>query len=257
MRVLLVTSAAGYGALCSEYWSSLARLDPGKNVLDVMILTEDPYPGEWDRNIGHKLNRARTYAISQGYDYLWIIESDIVVPSQALPMLLELKADVACGLTPERPTKVGTDRFIVEMSWNGNPGAREAIPKGQSFRIPGVGSYTCTLVARRLFEAEVFPEQLAGDMAWYWKIQKAGFVVMVHPGVLCGHVDRDGRVIRSEDYCLGYWRGMIARAEVERKPWYYYVPCPQDNPWWYGLDQLRFLEKLPEHMKTELIWWLF
>ena len=249
--------ALGYKALYPQWWEALSKLDPGPHIIDVMVLTSDPFPGEWDRNIGYKMNQARTYAIAQGYDYLWVIESDIVVPRKALLQLLELKADVACGLSPERPTKVGTNQFIIEMSWNGNPGASEAIRRGQPFRIPGVGSYTCTLVARRLFEAEPFLEQLAGDMAYFWAIQKKGYQVIVHPGCVCGHVDRDGRVIRSQEYCLAYWRGQVERALAEKKPWYHYIPCPEGNAWWYGMDQARFLEKLPEHMENELIWRFF
>jgi hypothetical protein len=47
-----------------------------------------------------KFNELSDRVINEGFDYLWMVEADVVVPTNALSHLLGDNVDVACGVIP-------------------------------------------------------------------------------------------------------------------------------------------------------------
>lgn len=194
-RIFLTVPVVKTKLIYKQTWEALHTLDVGEHTVNILISCENLPKVVGDKNIGYNLNKARSISLVDGYDYLAIIESDVIPPSNALLEMLKVNADVIVGLVPERPSKVKTNEFIICMSWNGNPNAKELIPKGQPFELPGGDGYACILVKRRVLEKVKFPEQGSGDMCWYNELHKLGFKVFCQPSVLCSHIDRDGKVI--------------------------------------------------------------
>jgi hypothetical protein len=62
---------------------------------DNLVETEN----NWDSVVA-KFNALAERIVAEGFDYLWLIEADVVIPYDALEHLLSDNADVACGVVP-------------------------------------------------------------------------------------------------------------------------------------------------------------
>ncbi|GAI57542.1 unnamed protein product [marine sediment metagenome] len=170
-------------------WDAISELNRGAHIVDILIVTEQNPPGDPNSIIMRNLEKARHYAIQLAYDYMFIVENDVVVPQHTLMSLMnpgDVVGDVTVGLYPERPSKVATDEFLVCMSWNDNKNAREQIERGAPFYLTGRGGFGCVLVSRHVFSKVKFP---VGDMSWYDILHAEGFKVLCNPGVICFHID--------------------------------------------------------------------
>jgi len=152
-------------------------------------ITDLPYD-----NICKKFNHARKMALEGGYDALWTVESDIIVPPLALERLTRIDADVAYGLYASRHGNhrwlsflhIG-DRYGISVSDDAT-NAREAW--GQVIETQGVG-LGCTLIWRRVLEQIEFrhpASEVANDWFFALDCQAHGFVQKHDLGVVCGHI---------------------------------------------------------------------
>lgn len=214
-----------------------------------------------DANLCYCLSQARKFVLENNYDYLLNIESDVVPPRYALKQLLEtintIKCHAVTALVPERPSKVGTDRFIVEMEWNGNPNARENIKKLAPFELQGHGGLACVLIKREVLEKLDFKHVFPCDFTFWGMFHEAGFKLYCDPRVICGHVDRDGRVIRGKDYVYEYWINKVNENVKAGRAWFYGLPYK----WWWGMSAEEFKEKLKDHLDLgkyrEYEWYIY
>jgi len=197
VKILGVTVSHNLNYIEPECLLAIRGLDLGGHQVDWMLLVDSPFKGEGDKNIAHNQNIARQKAIAENYDFMLIVESDIIIPKDALLTLLATQGDVIVGLTPERPSKVKTDDFIVCMPWNNNKDARMHIDKLEAFEMTGSDGYTCVLVSRNVFTQVEFPVAGSGDMGWYNVLHQKGFKIICQPKVHCFHKDRDGRIIQG------------------------------------------------------------
>jgi len=195
MKILGVTVYHTPESLVPECKKAIEEMDRGGHQVDWLWLNESPWYGQGDKNIGYNQNKARQKAIAEAYDFMLIVESDIIIPKHTLPTLLGTQGDVIVGLTPERPSKVKTDEFIVCMPWNNNKDARMHIDLREAFEMTGSDGYTCVLISRKVFSEMAFPEVGSGDMGWYNVLHQKGFKAICQPNVHCFHKDRDGRII--------------------------------------------------------------
>jgi len=146
-----------------------------------------------------RYNKARRMALDGGYDALWTVEADVIVPQDALVKLAALEADVAYGLymnrhsrkvwlcatelTYERGRFLSADPEQARAAW------------GSAVESRGVGM-GCTLISRHVLEAIEFrhmpgPGHGHGNANdWYFAIdcQDQAFHQMHHLGVVCGHI---------------------------------------------------------------------
>ena len=144
-----------------------------------------------------KHNRARQMALDGGYDAMWSVEADMVLPPDALTKLWAVDADVVYGLYCARragmwllfPTTdglVGTsivaDKLEARRAW------------GRVVKSEGAG-FGCTLIRRNVLEAIEFrrPETSAFADDWFHAMdcKEAGFRQAHHCGVICGHIVDD------------------------------------------------------------------
>lgn len=197
MKILGVTVSHTLGHIAPECLMSIQALDTKDHQVDWMLLTQSPHPGAGDMNIGHNQNIARQKAIAEHYDFMFIVESDIIIPPHALQTLLATEGDVRVAITPERPSKVKTDEFIVCMGWNNNVNARGYIDKLQAFEMTGSDGYTCVLISQKTFSQVEFPVVGSSDMVWYSVLHQKGFKIICQPKVHTFHKDRDGQIIKG------------------------------------------------------------
>lgn len=247
-----------------ETWECIPKLDIGPHIVDLHVLTQnDPKNLKGIRAVhqGYNMERSRQWAIRHHYDYILIVQSDIIYPPNILLKLLEVMkkhdAGVVCPLTPERPEKVKTDGFVVEMKWNGNPHARGHITKGEDFRITGNGSgYMCVLVSRKVFQRFKHPAQGSGDIHWYQALQKAKVKIICEVGLRLFHKQwSDGRIIRGNKYVVEHWRNFIRANKRRNRLWHHGLFKAKINNWIRGLTEQQFLEQLPAHIDEDRFWW--
>jgi len=257
--VLLQVCSASLNYVMIETWRSIANLDPGPHTVDLHIMC-GKIPGNPRAprpcHLGYCMEMSRKFAVDHGYDYMLIVQSDIVFPPETLLVLLDVMkthdAGVVCPLTPERPEKVGRDDFVVCMPWNRNPHARKAINEDRDFRVTGSGSgYMCALVRRDVFERFKFPATDSSDMNWYDSLQREKVKIICHVGLRLFHKQRTGEIIRGDQWIVEHWRRIMEEDVRQGRPWYYHLP----GRWWWGRSKKTFLEELPSHIKEDRRLW--
>jgi hypothetical protein len=170
-------------------------------LLDFLFLsgdtTEDVYQAVTD-----KYERARHQALQGGYDYLFCVEADMLIPPDALYKLSRVGADVAYGLYCWRHEPglglwnaypvVSADRGF---SLTNIPDEARAC-WGQIAIVAGLG-LGCTLIRRRVLESVVFHHAYGGvdraipvhcDWVLAEDCQRLGFTQAMDLSVVCGHI---------------------------------------------------------------------
>jgi len=175
-------------------WDSEARVD-------TVFLVDGDDHGRWE-NLCRKLKWARTLALQGGYDALLTIESDIIVPEDALEKLAAVDADVVYGLfvlrfgdrhwnaamemRPQGYLKLlSSDKEAARAAW------------GKVIECEGHGQGIC-LIRRHVLDRIGFrnpkPKLYAQDWFFSFDCQEMGFKQMIHLGVVCGHIEPTGEV---------------------------------------------------------------
>ena len=169
--------------------------------LDLYVMDWTPYPGENAyKNLDEKNELARRIAIIGWYDYLWIVEDDIVLPCNALSRLLEVNADCVVGLYRGRPEHWGTDRLSVRIADPNGPQDADDRPlelkdipaDNPVVRCTGI-ALGCTLLHRKLFN--MLEGVIGRDYEVSKRFQENGVSMLCHTWVRCGHIDKKGEII--------------------------------------------------------------
>ena len=160
-------------------------------------VVEDPQPAT--TRIGKILNGRtylRDYALKHGYDYLFFVDSDVMIPKQTLELLLGLQTDISCG--------VFLSVFLIEGKNVIAPVLFKDLGKGncQLYTYEGVvlprimevgaASFGCTLISRKVLEQipyRTFGKNDTGgeDMAFFVDARAKGFTCIAHTGIKCLH----------------------------------------------------------------------
>lgn len=158
------------------------------------------------------LEIARTVAKAGNYDYLFITEPDIILPENCLINLVETKADIAVGIYPERPSKIGDwfnregqppNGWLVCMPWNRNRGAEKAVAQRKTFKLTGCAGFGCVLLNRESLDKISFPQRdTAGngpDFGFYQKAREQNLNILCNPNIRCKHIELDGTIIEGPE----------------------------------------------------------
>jgi hypothetical protein len=146
-------------------------------------------------NIAHNYNKARDFVLNNNYDYLLTVESDMVIPSNALTKLLEADTDVAYGLYCFKNTSTWSAWTSLDMdggrSIRKDPGYAKA-SWGKVIDVVGLGM-GCTLIRRNVLEALPFRTDenhatVHNDWVFAWDLQQNGFKQKCDLSVVCGHI---------------------------------------------------------------------
>jgi len=179
------------------------RWSDGSQV-DTIFLQDGDEDIRW-ANLCRKLNEARRMALDGGYDALVTVDSDIIVPHDALEKLTSVHAGVVYGLLVLR---------FPPYHWNVTPRMRprgevhfltadaEAARAAWGKVIPCEGhGQAIGLIRKHVLETIEFrnphPDLRAQDWYFSFDCQRLGFSQMAHLGVVCGHID--GEVIYWPD----------------------------------------------------------
>ncbi len=139
----------------------------------------------------------REYALKNDYDYLFFVDSDVMIPSRALEYLLATGADVVAGaylntfmidgkpvIAPVLFKDLGNGE-CQQFTYNG-----AAVPKVMEVGAAGFG---CTLISRKVLQAvdlRTFNNSVSGgeDMAFFVDARAKGFKTVANTHVKCLHM---------------------------------------------------------------------
>lgn len=200
MKILIATVSISLNWVRKEMVEAIKNLVVHNDIVDWIVLTEQLEDSElythtqWSvgKTIANNVNKAREFALKNGYDYMFVVESDIIVPENALTSMLECNADIVSALVPERISKVGKN--ILNIYYNGIKDAERLCREGKPFKVDeGPIGRACLLISRRALEHPFQPS----DGIWCDAMRGQGFQVIIDPRVKCSHVDRDGRIMHA------------------------------------------------------------
>lgn len=136
--------------------------------------------------------QAAKYLLESGCDSLLFIDSDMVVPMDLVPRLIEADKDIVSGLAFKRVpgyepcTFKKCDREGTEFYLD--------YPKGL-IEVQGVGM-ACTLIKRKVFEILQTPyffpmPNIGEDLAFCVRAREAGFRIFCDTELICGHCNTE------------------------------------------------------------------
>lgn len=144
-------------------------------------------------------NRIGEKTVQGGYDHVLMIDSDVVVPENALMDMLEFPADIVLGCYPRKNAKdrttelykAGQNDFVERYSYDELQETR--------IRIKG-GGMGCALIDTRTFIQMSFPwfqyvvydnnEKLSEDLYFCSEAERIGLKIEADTRVRCGHLVR-------------------------------------------------------------------
>jgi hypothetical protein len=164
--------------------------------IDYLLSANDnPFEDKY-LNITYQYNKARALALDGGYDALMCVESDMIIPHDALERLAACESDVAYGLYIFRHTRHAWSAYTNLEGQRGeslsaDPDRARAL-WGQVLDVAGVG-LGCTLIRRNALERVKFrlfednPSQTACDWLFAQDVASEGLSQRCDLGVVCGH----------------------------------------------------------------------
>lgn len=163
--------------------------------------TKNPY-----RDHLHQYQRGREAFLAGPYDAMLIVESDIILPADALTRLAALDTDVAYGCYMYRDGQVVNllERYYPYPAQAANPGESlsirhmwNAAQKKGIIDVSGSG-LGCVLIKRNVIEAVPFADAMTHggkqffDYPWTCAVYDAGYRMQADTDVQCGHINKDG-----------------------------------------------------------------
>lgn len=179
--------------------------------LDKLGMTWD-YHVQTGYGVDMQRNRIAAKAVSGGYGWLLMVDSDAELPPDALANLLEHDADVCTGWYVNRHAADGRRTCLAGLGkpwrWYDAEDLRAKRESGAyTLRVNG-GGLGCCLVRTSVFDALKFPwfvwedvrfDRATGevssrgeDVGFFVKLEQAGIPVYADTRVECGHVSGGG-----------------------------------------------------------------
>jgi len=174
----------------------------GVEFVDLMFTRDNPYPNEkenYGKNVQLNYEKMRRIALEEKYDRVWIVESDIIPPLDALNKMMEIDAPVVSGLYALRqgeprsnlwrsntPPNIGTGMELEELRpfW------------GQTIPISG-GCMGCLLLRPETFKDFSFITNQRGapDIAFMQYCCQKNYQQIARLDVVCGHKKPSGEIL--------------------------------------------------------------
>lgn len=182
--------------LWRQTMQSILKLQWDDPIDYLLSANDNPYTEPY-LNITYQYNKARSMALDGGYDALLCVESDMVIPPDALQRLASLDAGVAYGLYVFRHTRHNWSAYTAihersGISISDDPHGARAL-WGSVIDVQGVG-LGCTLISRNTLARLKFrlidgaESKTSCDWAFALDCINAGISQRCDLGVVCGHL---------------------------------------------------------------------
>ena len=190
MRILIAVPT--FEHIQNEVFQSIFDLDKCGHDVDLKMFA------------GHDCARARNniadWSVAGGYDYVLMIDSDTVVPKDALRNMLDPDADIVLGCCPKKNTKNKEFPLCRVQSPTLSPCLTADDLQGTERIEVNVGGFACALVKTEVFTYMKYPyfkyleyedrKILSEDYYFCLEAIGRGYQIWVDPRVRCGHLSK-------------------------------------------------------------------
>ena len=152
-------------------------------------------------NIAWKMEKARQLVLAQGYDFLFNVEADIVLPKNALLKLLNNKKDVISGLYRGKPSTFFNTCICARIyDPTGPQDSDDRYPEvGKDFQLGDIIEccflcFGCILIAKNILAQISFKKEIDTDFSL--DLQTLKVPMYLDTGVKCIHLEPTGEEIR-------------------------------------------------------------
>jgi len=176
---------------------------------DILFCKDNPNDGVWTSvylNMQLNYEKMRQVAIREGYQKVWVVESDTIPPEDALSKLLEVDAPVVTGVYVLRHGNPMPN--LVRYSENTpTPGGllswEEVRNGGTQMEVSG-GCMGCLLIDIEAIRDFSFNTggQHAPDMDFAAHCHRNKIKQVARLDVLCGHKKPSGEILWPKDYIV-------------------------------------------------------
>lgn len=144
-------------------------------------------------------NHISRIAQEGGYDYVLMVDSDTIVPPDALELMLDTPVDICLGVCPRKNTRNGETAMIklTDPGWSRN-WLYPDLPDGK-LTIKG-GGFACALIRTNVLTAMDYPyfnyvtnasgSTFSEDYYFCQNARLFGFDIIMDARVRCGHLAR-------------------------------------------------------------------
>jgi len=177
------------------------EVDTFKSIFDLEV--PDGYKVDFQYFYGYNVEQVRNlivhYTIRNDYDYLFSVDSDIILPKDSLKKMIEHDKDMVTGIYIQRIPGTHT----IEVYGVPEEGGMTHIPydmiKGQGLvEVAGCG-FGCVLIKRQVLDGVEYPyfvyqsaldhsDTVSEDVYFCMRVRDKGFKVWVDTSILCDHI---------------------------------------------------------------------
>ncbi len=163
----------------------------------------NPWPKSHDqKNKAEKMMMARDKVLEKGFDYLFNVKDDVILPKNALQALLDAGKHSIGGLMREKLKAYNRNdyvAFVLDPKGPQDSDDRPAEHKkdfdfGEIIQVSKM-AIGCWLVDRATLAKVEF--KLDDYERYFYDCGAKNIKMFVHTGVRCGHVDIDGTIIKA------------------------------------------------------------
>lgn len=138
-------------------------------------------------------------AIAKGYDYILMVDSDTIIPSDTLDIMLDPPVDVCLGFCPRKNTKDGKSAMIkLEADNYTDSYYYNELPQNR-IQVKG-GGFACALIKTSALSQMDYPyfqyvtnedySTFSEDFYFCQQARMYGIDIWADPRVKCGHLAR-------------------------------------------------------------------
>ena len=163
-----------------------------KSIYDLQV--PDGYETTFQYFYGYRVDQVRNLIadwVIKGFDYLFSVDHDIILPKDALVKLLSHDKDLCAGVYRQRLEPQTLE--IYDMNY------RNINNVEGDLRQIGACGFGCTLVKKKVFESIPYPHfeyhpaldhknTFSEDLDFCKKANKSGFKLFADTSVVCGHI---------------------------------------------------------------------
>ncbi len=187
-RILLIDNSKE-----DTFFNKIKKID-----VDVIRL---PYLEKMRARVVASHNKLREITLNKKFDYLLILDQDIIPPKNVIEKLIEHKKDAVSALYFGHHNLLNGENRIMPFAWRftikegfwGRVGylMEEEMEKDELIDVAFTGM-GCVLLSKKILEKIEFrydPDIEAWDDRWLgYDLSKNGFIFYLDPGVICKHL---------------------------------------------------------------------
>lgn len=193
MRILIAVPT--FENILPETFKSIYNLDK----IDDMIV-------DFDFVRGYDCSRARNIiankAISDNYDYVLMVDSDIILPAHTLTKMLDDPKPICLGCYPRKNTRNGTFEIfkLGQTDYKNTFNYKEISNLNGKVEVKG-GGFGCAMIDVKVFQDLSHPffkyveyesgATLSEDLYFCSNARKVGYQIYAETDIICGHSVRN------------------------------------------------------------------